>query len=227
MKPRLPLNEPRLRHKLVLVGGKWIGHEEVFDLLRELDLGERVVYLGFVEQLPALYAGSDAFVFPSRYEGFGLPVLEAMAAGGPVLAANATSLPEVVGDAGVLFEETRKTLFCSVLFHHFGDVAAVTDDFNRIQRRNVRNEYLTRKKRLLTKLLDYVNAELQHVKRFQGDVEVDQSRAEARTGSVTEAEFKAVLDRYAPYQGMAALYMTAVGWRGGARYQSGDALRRR
>jgi DNA-3-methyladenine glycosylase II len=48
-----------------------------------------------------------------------------------------------------------------------------------------------------------------------------------RTGSVTEAEFKAVLDRYAPYQGMAALYMTAAGWRGGARYESGHALRRR
>ena len=46
-------------------------------------------------------------------------------------------------------------------------------------------------------------------------------------GSVTEAEFKAVLDRYAPYQGMAALYMTAAGWRGGARYESGHALRRR
>jgi len=48
-----------------------------------------------------------------------------------------------------------------------------------------------------------------------------------RTGSVTEAEFKAVLDRYAPYQGMAAIYMTAAGWRGGARYESGHALRRR
>jgi len=67
---RLVQRQPRLRHKLVLVGGKWIGHEEVFDLLRDLDLGERVVYLGFAEQLPALYAGSDAFVFPSRYEGF-------------------------------------------------------------------------------------------------------------------------------------------------------------
>ena len=55
------------------------------------------------------------------------------------------------------------------------NVAAVTDDFNRIQRRNIRHEYLTHKKRLLTKLLEYVDTELQHVKRFQGEVEIDQS----------------------------------------------------
>ena len=101
---QLVRRQPRLPHRLVLVGGKWIGHEEVFDLIRELALGERVTYLGFAEDLPALYAGSDAFVFPSRYEGFGLPILEAMASGSPVIAADATSLPEVIGDAGLLFE---------------------------------------------------------------------------------------------------------------------------
>jgi len=65
---------------------------------------------------------------------------------------------------------------------------------------------------------------------LEGDVGIRNSYARmigVRTGSVTEAEFKAVLDRYAPWQGMAALYMTAAGWRGGARYQSGHALRRR
>lgn len=63
-----------------------------------------VVALGYVadEHLPALYCGSDCFVFPSLYEGFGLPVLEAMACGVPVLASNVTSLPEVAGDAALL-----------------------------------------------------------------------------------------------------------------------------
>jgi glycosyltransferase involved in cell wall biosynthesis len=69
-----------------------------------LGLGERVVFTGWVpeEEKPALYAGAKAFVFPSRYEGFGLPPLEAMACGTPVIASNTSSLPEVVGPGGLL-----------------------------------------------------------------------------------------------------------------------------
>ncbi|MFC2054872.1 glycosyltransferase family 4 protein [Chloroflexota bacterium] len=62
--------------------------------------------LGYVPDtdLPALYSGAKALVFPSLYEGFGLPILEAMACGTPVIASNATAIPEVVGDAGLLFD---------------------------------------------------------------------------------------------------------------------------
>jgi hypothetical protein len=74
------------------------------------------------------------------------------------------------------------------------NVAAVTDDFNRIQRRNVRNEYLTRKKRLLTKLLESVNAELQHVKRFQGDIEVDQSARDLEKLATSSSAWRGELD---------------------------------
>lgn len=112
---RLVKRDPDLRHRLVLVGSKWIGHEKVFELIRDLRLGDRVTYLGFSEQLPALYAGADAFVFPSLYEGFGLPPLEAMACGVPVLAARATSLPEVVGDAGILFPPHDVARLCDAL----------------------------------------------------------------------------------------------------------------
>lgn len=65
----------------------------------------QVRFLGFIQDydLPLLYAGASCFIFPSSYEGFGLPVLEAMAVGVPVIASNATSIPEVIGDAGIQF----------------------------------------------------------------------------------------------------------------------------
>jgi len=113
--------DPSLPHKLVFVGGKWIGHEDVFELARGLGLGERFVYLGFVDSLPAIYNGADAFVFPSLYEGFGLPPLEAMACGIPTLVANATALPEVVGQAGVLFEPHDEIALADELYRVLTD----------------------------------------------------------------------------------------------------------
>src|SRR3990167_3830183 len=69
-------------------------------------MGERVHFLGHVNshELPALYAGAEIFVFPSIYEGFGLPPLEAMSYGVPVAVSKSSSLPEVVGDAGLYFD---------------------------------------------------------------------------------------------------------------------------
>ncbi len=69
---------------------------------------EGVLLTGYVEDadLPAIYAAATAFVFPSLYEGFGLPPLEAMACGTPVICSNASSLPEVVAGAGLLVEPT-------------------------------------------------------------------------------------------------------------------------
>ncbi len=71
--------------------------------MQELGLGNEVQFLGYVpgEDLPYLYNAATVFVYPSLFEGFGLPVLEAMACGTPVIVADTSSLPEVVGDAGV------------------------------------------------------------------------------------------------------------------------------
>jgi glycosyltransferase involved in cell wall biosynthesis len=74
--------------------------------LQRLDLADHVHFTGYLADadLPALYSAAELFVFPSLYEGFGLPPLEAMACGTPVVASNASSLPEVVGDAAILVD---------------------------------------------------------------------------------------------------------------------------
>ena len=92
---------------LVIVGQRGWLYDELFALVRERRL-ERVLFPGFVQDtdLPAVYNLAEAFVFPSLYEGFGIPLLEAMACGTPVVAADNSSLPEVVGDAGLLVGAT-------------------------------------------------------------------------------------------------------------------------
>ena len=76
------------------------------EAVERLGLSERVEWTGHVErdELAALYRGAACLVFPSRYEGFGLPVVEAMASGTPVVATTAGAIPEVAGDAAVLVE---------------------------------------------------------------------------------------------------------------------------
>ncbi len=97
---------PHCEACVVLAGGQPHEQERVTALVAELDIGRSVRLLGSVddELLPALYAEASCFVYPSLYEGFGLQLCEAMAVGCPVLAANATSLPEVLGDGGDLFD---------------------------------------------------------------------------------------------------------------------------
>ncbi len=89
---------------LVIAGRTGWMSSAIFEQVRRLALEHLVTFAGFVpdEDLPALYSAAEAFVFPSVYEGFGLPVLEAMACGAPVICSNASSLPEVAGDAAVL-----------------------------------------------------------------------------------------------------------------------------
>lgn len=90
--------------KLVIVGGRGWLESPIYAQARAL--GERVLFTGFADEsdLPALYSGALCLAFPSLYEGFGLPVLEGMACGVPVLTSNVSSLPEVAGDAALMID---------------------------------------------------------------------------------------------------------------------------
>jgi glycosyltransferase involved in cell wall biosynthesis len=92
--------------KLVLAGGKGWWYAEIFHIVQELGLIDAVHFPGFISQetLPAWYAGAEAFVYPSLFEGFGLPVLEAMASGTPVICSRAPGVQEVAGDAAITFD---------------------------------------------------------------------------------------------------------------------------
>jgi glycosyltransferase involved in cell wall biosynthesis len=97
---------PESNVSLVIAGGRGWLSDDIYRAVEELGLDARVRFLGFVDDvdLPALYSMAALFALPSLYEGFGIPLLEAMACGTPVIAADNSSLPEVVGDAGILVD---------------------------------------------------------------------------------------------------------------------------
>jgi len=94
---------PGVRHRLVLAGGRGWYYDEIRAAVERLGLRDEVLFPGYVpeEDKPLWYSAADLFVYPSLYEGFGLPPLEAMACGTPVVVSNTSSLPEVVGEAGL------------------------------------------------------------------------------------------------------------------------------
>jgi glycosyltransferase involved in cell wall biosynthesis len=108
---------------LVLAGGKGWLMDDVARTVRSLGIAERLVFTGYVSdaELAWLYASCHAFLYPSLFEGFGLPVLEAMSLGAAVVCSDATSLPEVAGDAAVLVDPLDVGGLCRAM-------AAVTDD---------------------------------------------------------------------------------------------------
>ena len=93
----------RLPHQLVLVGARGWKYAEVDVAIEETSSTRDIIFAGYVPQdeLPLWYQAADLFVYPSLYEGFGMPPLDAMASGVPVITSNTSSLPEVVGDAAI------------------------------------------------------------------------------------------------------------------------------
>lgn len=100
------LIKEKMPHTLVLAGGHGSSYVELCDQVSLLGIKNRVVFTGYIDdkQRAALYQHAEVFVYPSRYEGFGLVLLEAMSFGLPVITTNISSLPEAVGDAGILVD---------------------------------------------------------------------------------------------------------------------------
>ena len=100
------VREAKKEYNLVVAGTKGWNYQSVFELVQRLNIEQEVIFTGYVpeEELPRLFNAASVFVYPSFYEGFGIPPLEAMACGTPVVTSSISSLPEVVGDAGLLVD---------------------------------------------------------------------------------------------------------------------------
>jgi len=112
-----------LQHKLVITGARGWGKSPLTALIRDFALENAVIFTGFIDDnnLPHLYKGADFFVYPSLYEGFGLPILEAMGCGTPVITSNVSSMPEVAGDAALLVDPRSESELSAAMLRLAGD----------------------------------------------------------------------------------------------------------
>jgi glycosyltransferase involved in cell wall biosynthesis len=106
--------------KLVKIGDpqNYGARESILQLINKLELRDDVIFAGYVpeEDMPKWYNAADILVYPCDYAGFGLPPLEAMACGTPVITSNTTSLPEVVGDAGIMIDPQDNELMAAKMY---------------------------------------------------------------------------------------------------------------
>ncbi len=119
-----------LPHNLVLIGGLGWDCEIIFQTIEEFGLSERVHHMGFLNphsELAAFYSAADAFVFPSFYEGFGLPILEAMACGCPVVSSTNASLPEVAGECAVYCDAEDDSSIVNAVYKILQDETATNE----------------------------------------------------------------------------------------------------
>lgn len=105
------------KYKFVVIGKKGWYFKKLSGIAKELGVRDKIIFTGYVndDELSALYQGTEIFLYPSLYEGFGLPPLEAMASGIPTISSNYTSLPEVVGDGGMLLSPINESAWIKAI----------------------------------------------------------------------------------------------------------------
>jgi glycosyltransferase involved in cell wall biosynthesis len=110
-------------YTLVIAGEKGWLYKKIFEEIKSSNVEQSIILLGVVEDedLPMLYNCADLFVFPTLYEGFGLPPLEAMACGIPVITSNTSSLPEVVGNAGIMVDPNNVESLSNAMYRVLQD----------------------------------------------------------------------------------------------------------
>lgn len=121
--------ERGIPHKLVLAGGKGWNNEEIYKTASNAKYSEDIEFTGYVDEprKNSLYKYADVFIFPSLYEGFGIPPLEAMAFGCPVVTSNVASLPEIVGDAAELVDPMDEQSIAEGLWKALSDKVYADD----------------------------------------------------------------------------------------------------
>ncbi|MEJ2700142.1 MAG: glycosyltransferase family 1 protein, partial [Desulfuromonadales bacterium] len=120
---RILVDRYRFDGQLVLTGISMKSHGDILKEIERLDLGEQVKILGYLPyaELPYLYNLARLLVFPSLFEGFGLPLVEAMACGCPVVCSDVTAIPEVIGKAGLLFDPTAEEDIAAKIWSAWND----------------------------------------------------------------------------------------------------------
>jgi glycosyltransferase involved in cell wall biosynthesis len=113
----------RVDHHLVLVGQKGWQFDPIFEAIAASPWQHHICHLNYLSdaEVAYCYANADVFAYPSLYEGFGLPVLEAMTLGCPVVTANTSSLPEVAGDAALMIDPTSVEELAAALWQVIGN----------------------------------------------------------------------------------------------------------
>ncbi|MFA7243699.1 MAG: glycosyltransferase family 1 protein [Patescibacteria group bacterium] len=117
-------DHPEITHKLVIAGKRGFRFGEIDREIRALgNLSKDVIIPGFIQEkdLPGLYINADVFVYPSLYEGFGIPILESFAAQTPIACSNASSIPEAAGDAAVFFNPHKQNEIADAIYKLISD----------------------------------------------------------------------------------------------------------